>query len=462
MEPARRLPSAPPSPHLQNGLRIPAFGLVGGAIGRWVLNLGCWMFLRSPLSHDLPHPPSRWLVVALLWPVAMLNYLDRQMLATMGMSMKAEIVELQSAAVYGQLMGAFLWVYAFASPFGGAIADRVNRKWLIVGSLGVWSAVTLLMGIAHDFTTLLWLRRAMGISEAFYMPAGLSLIADHHRGATRSLGYRHPYAERPAWTGQALGGVPGWIAQSLSWHAAFAVCGGIGVTYGIILAIFLREKEGSRIGARQTSPLPGPEHDHTSVRWIGYVMLVICFALPSFPGWAVKNWLPTLLQDRFLLDQKSSGLWATIIYASAAFCGVLAGGKSSDFLFARHVYGRTWVSASGLMCTAIAIVGIGLAPDFWIVIACSALYGFGFGMFDANSMPILCQVAPPRFRGTGYGLMNFCGTGAGALVTPLLGKLKDSGTPLALSFAYCAIPAVLAAAVMVLMRPRDRDRGVTA
>src|SRR5258708_27308736 len=133
--------------------------------------------------------PTRqaWLVVALLWPVALLNYLDRALLATMGMSIKADIVELQSAAVYGQLMGAFLWVYAIASPLGGIVADRVNRKWLIIGSLGIWSMVTLLMGTAHTFTALIWMRRAMGVSEAFYIPAGLSLIADYHQGATRSL-----------------------------------------------------------------------------------------------------------------------------------------------------------------------------------------------------------------------------------------------------------------------------------
>jgi len=402
--------------------------------------------------------PTRqaWLVVALLWPVALLNYLDRQMLATMGVSIGRDIIEVQSAAVYGQLMGAFLWVYAVTSPFGGIFADRVNRKWLIVGSLGVWSTVTLLMGVAHNYTTLIWLRGVMGLSEAFYMPSGLSLIADYHRGATRSLAVGVHMSG--LYMGQALGGIGGWIAQSISWRAAFGSCGCVGVIYGIVLAIFLREKEGR--GAVTTSPVPGPGHDPTPVWWLGYVMLVLCFALPSFPGWAVKNWLPTLLQDRFFLDQKSSGLWATIIYASAAFCGVVLGGRSSDFLFTRHVHGRTWVSASGLLCTAVAIIGIGLAPAFWAVIACSALYGFGFGVFDANSMPILCQVAPPRFRGTGYGLMNFCGTGAGALVTPLLGKLKDSGTPLALSFAYCAIPALLAAAMMVLMRPRDRDRGV--
>jgi MFS family permease len=198
------------------------------------------------------------------------------------------------------------------------------------------------------------------------------------------------------------------------------------------------------------------------VVWLGFVMLVICFALPSFPGWAVKNWLPSLLQERFLLDQKSSGLWATVTNASAGFCGVLIGGRLSDFLFARNVFGRAWVSALGLLLTAVAIAGIGLAPGFWVVIMCTALYGLGFGMFDANNMPILCQVAPARFRATGYGLMNFCGTAAGALVTPLLGKLKDSGTPLALGFAYCAAPALIAAIIMIALRPTERDRGAVA
>jgi MFS family permease len=312
------------------------------------------------------------------------------------------------------------------------------------------------MGTAHNFTTLLWLRGSMGISEAFYMPAALSLIADYHRGSTRSLAIGIHMSG--IYTGQALGGIGGWIAQSVSWRAAFASCGWVGVLYGIVLAVFLREREDrSHVS---TSPLPGPEYERSRVWWLGFIMLVLCFALPSLPGWAVKNWLPTLLQDRFHLDQKTSGLWATMVYATAAFGGVLLGGRSSDFLFSRHVHGRTWVSASGLFLTAVAIVGVGLAPGFWTALACSGLYGFGFGVFDANSMPILCQVAPPRFRGTGYGLMNLCGTGAGALVTPLLGKLKDSGTPLALSFAYCAIPALLAAAVMLLMRPRDRDRGV--
>lgn len=128
-----------------------------------------------------------WIVVGLLWGVALLNYMDRQMLSTMKDAMQVDIVELQSATNFGYLMAIFLWIYALMSPVSGVIADRLNRKWLIVGSLFVWSSVTYLMGIAETFNQVVWLRALMGVSEALYIPAGLSLIADYHTGKSRSL-----------------------------------------------------------------------------------------------------------------------------------------------------------------------------------------------------------------------------------------------------------------------------------
>lgn len=88
-----------------------------------------------------------WIVVALLWGVALLNYMDRQMLSTMKSAMMIDITELESATNFGRLMAVFLWIYGLMSPVAGMIADRINRKWLIVGSLFVWSFVTLMMGI---------------------------------------------------------------------------------------------------------------------------------------------------------------------------------------------------------------------------------------------------------------------------------------------------------------------------
>lgn len=90
-----------------------------------------------------------WIVVALLWGVALLNYMDRQMLSTMKDAMEIDISELQSATNFGRLMAVFLWIYGFMSPVAGMIADRLNRKWLIVGSLFVWSAVTYGMGVCR-------------------------------------------------------------------------------------------------------------------------------------------------------------------------------------------------------------------------------------------------------------------------------------------------------------------------
>ena len=121
-----------------------------------------------------------WVVVGLLWGVALLNYMDRQMLSTMRDAMAVDITELQSAANFGRLMGVFLWIYGCMSPIAGMVGDRMNRKWLIVGSLFVWSAVTYLMGIADTYNEVFFLRALMGISEALYIPAGLSLIADYH------------------------------------------------------------------------------------------------------------------------------------------------------------------------------------------------------------------------------------------------------------------------------------------
>ena len=399
-------------------------------------------------------PAYAWAVVALLWPVVALNYLDRQMLSTMGLSIKADIVELQSARNFGWLMAIFLWVYALCSPLGGAVADRLNRKWLIIASLGVWSSVTLLMGQAANFHQLFALRAIMGVSEALYMPAALALIADYHRGLTRSLAVGVHLSG--VYMGQALGGIGGWVAQEVSWRAAFVGCGAIGVAYALVLMIFLRETER---GTAQEAASTSATGAAVGVDWRGFVILILCFSLPSLSGWAVKNWLPTLLQDRFGMTQAPSGLWATITHAGAAFCGVIFGGWLADRWAQRTVRGRTYLSALGLALLVPGILIIGLAPGFALAISGSLLFGFGFGMFDANNMPILCQLAPARFRATGYGLLNFFGIASGACLTPLLGQLKDSGVPLAVSFAYCAVPALLAAVLMVLLRPKDRDRG---
>src|SRR3954470_1673857 len=99
-----------------------------------------------------------WFVVALLFPVALVNYLDRQMLATMKASMVADIPSIANKADWGLVLGGFKWTYALLSPFAGYFADRVGRKPVIISSLFVWSLVTWWTGHVGSFHELLTAR----------------------------------------------------------------------------------------------------------------------------------------------------------------------------------------------------------------------------------------------------------------------------------------------------------------
>lgn len=91
------------------------------------------------------------LTVAVLVPVALLNFLDRQMLAAMKSSMMSDIPDIGSRANWGVVLGSFKWVYALCSPFGGYVVDRLSKRHVIALSLLVWSAVTWWTGHVDSF-----------------------------------------------------------------------------------------------------------------------------------------------------------------------------------------------------------------------------------------------------------------------------------------------------------------------
>lgn len=399
-----------------------------------------------------------WLVVALLWVVALLNYMDRQMLSTMQGAMKLDIVELQKAEAFGALMAVFLWIYGIVSPFAGVVADRVSRKKLVVGSLFVWSAVTYLMGYASDFTQLYWLRALMGVSEALYIPSALSLIADWHEGKSRSLAIGIHMTG--LYVGQAVGGFGATIAATFSWHSTFYWFGIIGIAYSVVLALLLHDKP-KTVAAVAASPNPAMLMKKESL-WRGlsvvlstwaFWVILIYFAVPSLPGWATKNWLPTLFADNLGLDMAQAGPMSTITIAASSFVGVLLGGVLSDKWVLRNIRGRIYTSAIGLGMTIPALVLLGFGHSVVAVVGAGMLFGIGFGMFDANNMPILCQIISAKYRATAYGIMNMVGVFAGAAVTQLLGKWTD-GDNLGMGFAVLGGIVIVALVLqLVCLRP---------
>ena len=399
-----------------------------------------------------------WLVVELLWIVALLNYMDRQMLSTMQEAMKADIVELRKAEAFGALMAVFLWVYAVLSPFAGMVADKMSRKWLIVGSLVVWSAVTFIMGYASTFRQLYVLRALMGISEALYIPSALSLIADWHEGKSRSLAVGVHMTG--LYVGQAVGGFGAFLAAALSWRMTFHWFGLVGVLYGLILILLLRENPSRE---RVKEPGNGPKIKGESIfKGLGVVLgtwafwvILIYFAVPSLPGWATKNWLPTLFRDNLGISPERAGIISTLTIASASFAGVILGGRLSDSWVKKNLRGRVYTGAIGLGLTIPALILLGLGHSMAPLIGAGLLFGVGYGMFDANNMPILCQFISSRYRATAYGIMNMTGVAMGAIVTTLLGRWKDGGVSLGVSFATLGLIVIVALILqLVFLRPK--------
>ena len=403
------------------------------------------------------HSPSgyAWLVVALLMPVALLNYLDRQMLASMKFSVMRDIPDIALEANWGTILALFKWVYAFLSPIGGYLADRYSRRHVIAASLFVWSLVTWTTGHVSTYEQLLTTRALMGISEAFYIPAALALLTDFHVGDTRSRAVG--LHQMGIYLGVIIGGFGGYAADNpqLGWRWAFTVCGLIGIVYALPLFLLLRNPPPTT-----DSPPARPSPFGAVSELLGnpsFVLLVLYFTLPALAGWIVRDWMPAILKAEFGIGQGLAGVSATLYWQVAAIVGAVSGGWLADRWMRKNVRGRIYVSAIGMSLIVPAMFGVGYAPQtglLWVAIAFLVLFGIGWGFFDSNNMPILSQLARPELRATGYGIMNLVSISCGGFADWGFGMLRDRQVPLFGIFSVFASAAVISILLVLLIRPR--------
>ncbi|MDE6099799.1 MAG: MFS transporter, partial [Paramuribaculum sp.] len=144
--------------------------------------------------------------------------------------------------------------------------------------------------------------------------------------------------------------------------------------------------------------------------------------------------------------------------AVSSFIGVMIGGPISDNWVRRNVRGRIYTSSIGLAMMIPALVFIGLAHNAWLSILAGLFFGVGYGMFDANNMPILCQFVSSRQRAMAYGFMNSLGVIMGAITTQLLGGLSES-VGLGLCFALMGGILLIALSLqLIVLKPKYDDK----
>jgi len=405
--------------------------------------------------------PSRslrtaWLVVALLFPVALLNYLDRQMMAAMKYSVMADIPSIATDANWGMMLGQFKWVYAILSPVGGYIADRFSRRYTICASLFVWSLVTWWTGHVKSYDELLWARSLMGVSEAFYIPAALALIANHHIGETRSRAVG--FHQMGIYVGIMIGGFSGYVADAptLGWRWAFDVTGAVGVIYALPLLWLLRDAP-KRVLAADEAVVP-PTSIGVAARELvsnrSFILLVLYFTLPALAGWVVKDWMPAILKDKFAIGQGKAGVSATLYVNIASLIGAFLGGWFADRWMRRSERGRIYTSALAMSLLIPSLFGVGNSGSLLVAVLFLVLFGLGWGAFDCNNMPILSQIVRPELRATGYGVMNLVSISCGGFADVAFGALRDAKVPLNVIFGVFAATAMLSVILVLLIRPK--------
>lgn len=415
------------------------------------------MNLDLAAIHTKSKLPNRaWLVVVLLAIVGCLNYLDRIMITTM----RGSIVEAipMTDAQFGLLTSVFLWVYGLASPFAGFLADKFNRSTVIIASLFLWSVVTWLTAYSTTFDHLLATRALMGISEACYIPAALSLIVDYHRTTTRSLAIGIHMVG--IMVGSGLGFVGGWVAENHHWNSIFIILGVFGIIYAIVLAFTLKDapKSDVNIALEKTENKVSFFHSvKVLFKLRSYILVLIAWGLLGTVSWLVVGWLPTYFQEHFNLTQGMAGLYATGYLYPAAIIGLLLGGYWADRWSRTNPRARILVPAIGLCIAAPSIFIASYTSILPIAVVCFMLYSLTKSFIDSNMMPILCLITYPRYRATGYGILNLVATVIGGVGLYAGGVLRDLNINLSLIYQIAALTMIISIVILFAIKPKYID-----
>lgn len=396
-------------------------------------------------------------MVLLLWFAGGSNYLTRVMLTTMRGSIMEEIPMTETQ--FGLLTSGFLWVYAFASPFGGFFADRFSRRLVVIGSIFAWSSITWATSFVKTFEHFLMLRMLLGLSEAFYIPAALALIADYHRGTTRA--FATGLHTTGLIFGSTIGGLGGLLAENHGWSYAYTVVGLPNLVFGLLLFAFLRDapREPVEPAAATSTAEPSPAKEHirlgdaflSLMRTGPFYFVIGCWCLQGAVGWMIIGWMPTHMKEQYSMGQGAAGFSALGYVYVFQTLGLLTGGLWSDRWSQVKPRARLIIPALGFLLAAPAFWMTGASHLIVFTIASLILWGLAEGFLGANMMPIICLVIDTRYRATALGVLNCFTAICGGLAIYGVGALRDARVSISFVLTLAGVGVLLCGVALWLV-----------
>lgn len=372
---------------------------------------------NASTKHDRYQALWPWLLLALLWGVALLNYLDREVIYSIFPLLQTDLHA--SSVQLGLTSAVFLVTYGLVSPFAGVMADRFGQGRIILLSIVVWSIASYLAGHVSSMSQLLITQAAMGFSEAFYIPAALGLLIRTHKERFRSLATG--IHQTGIYAGIIAGGTIGGLAEHhSSWRTIFSLLGCIGVVYAGVLWLAMRGHRTPGTCSNQGLVFA------TLARNAGLRLYTLVFVAFSIATWMLYAWLPLYLYEHFHMSLIAAGFMATFWLQTMSFAGAFLGGIVSDHFARSTVNARIYVQTAGLLIACPFLVGLSFTNSRVVAILVLITIGLGRGCFDANTAPILAQIVSPELSSSAYGILNFAGCFVAGLTTLSGGWMRQN------------------------------------
>jgi sugar phosphate permease len=366
--------------------------------------------------------PYKWELIIILWLAFLFNQADRQIFNVVLPSIRDDLG--LTDANMGLIASVFTLFYGLMVPVGGILGDRINKKYILIISLLVWSAATLTTGFSSTLIHLLILRSiALGGGEAFYAPSASSLICEYHRN-TRAVALSiHQTALYIGIVGSSY--LTGYIADTFGWRIAFYAFGGFGILLAIVIYFRLKDSIVVKNIISDNEPKKSiKEVLKVILNTPTAILLTLAFAGMQFAGIGFLTWMPTFLHEKFSFSLARAGFDSTFYHHAAAFVGIIVGARIADKLALKVTGIRGLVQMIGLLIGIPFIIIIGNSDSLLIIYSALAIFGFSRGIYDSNLLAALYDVVAIPYRATATGLLLMFGFIVGAASPFLLGKIK--------------------------------------
>jgi len=390
------------------------------------------------------------LLVILLGAAVFLNYVDRGAIGIAAPIMKADLG--LSDEAYGLVFSAFFWIYAPVQLFAGWLCDRFSVYKLMAGGILLWSASTLLMGLAGGFASLLVFRIMLGIGESISFPGSSKIIARHVPAEQRGM------ANAMVATGLALGPAAGTLAGgmilgSLGWQAIFLVFGIVTLTWLLPWRRTIRDlpTTGYRdAGAKVPMGL-------LLTKWPLWSMSIV-HALGNYCFYFLLAWLPLFLTKSRGFSIGEMTMLATLGYAVQGACA-LGYGQFSDWWTRSgrsEALCRRWMMVASQSLAAFAILGLAFAHDAVTIGILLCLAGAASASLSLNLYAVAQMFAGPRASGTWVGVQNAIGNLSG-IIGPIITGIVVQRSGYNSAFMLTAAVAAAGAIWWAIAIPRIRQ-----